>query len=337
MRFLARRTQGVQLDVDDWLVLPALALVIGIAAAILEGAALKSVGYPTPPPKSAELALATSSYQQTITRQVKQLGISLFHGLMACSCMFFYRRVFRAGGTKIFDAMMFSVVAVIVIWTVSFFFALPFGCRLHFDYLWTSLANEAKCVKSLELQNGFAISDVITDFLVLIFPIPLVWKLQMSTARRLGVTSIFLLRALAVAASITQIVVYVQATAAEFSSSHPDEDLLSTAAIYMMMIEVGFGLCAANLPTLYGMARTKGVQTLMNSFQSLFSLHSLPLGDSHGSPQERQRNGSQDSDSRIILNAIEPKQSSSNIEYVPTQHNSGVRVTKNINVANSMV
>ena len=88
--------------------------------------------------------------------------------------MFFYRRVFRAGGSKIFDAMMFTVVAIIVAWTVSFFFAFLFECRTHFDHLWTSLAIEAKCVKTSEVQNGFAISDVVTDFIVLIFPIPLV-------------------------------------------------------------------------------------------------------------------------------------------------------------------
>ena len=268
MRFLARRTQGVQLDVDDWLVLPALVSIAVRSAAVqfslirgfsgsghwdccrhsrryvnAEATLLHSIltisrrsrpqirGLSNPSAEKCGIGFGNkqlSANNHKTSEAARHISISWSNGLqvfwavelmqvlaLSCvklSCMFFYRRVFRAGGTKIFDAMMFSVVAVIVIWTVSFFFALPFGCRLHFDYLWTSLANEAKCVKSLELQNGFAISDVITDFLVLIFPIPLVskaasskqgmadylqvWKLQMSTARRLGVTSIFLLRAL---------------------------------------------------------------------------------------------------------------------------------------------
>ena len=36
-RFLTRRGQGARLGWDDWLVLPALVLVIGMAAAILAG------------------------------------------------------------------------------------------------------------------------------------------------------------------------------------------------------------------------------------------------------------------------------------------------------------
>lgn len=107
-------------------------------------------------------------------------AVELMQVLALCfvklSCMFFYRRVLQSGSTKIFDAMMFTVVAIIIAWAVSFFFAFVFECGIHFNYLWTSLANEAKCAKTSELQNGFAISDVITDFIVLIFPIPLVGR-----------------------------------------------------------------------------------------------------------------------------------------------------------------
>lgn len=94
--------------------------------------------------------------------------------LIKLSCMFFYRRVFRAGGSRLFDLAMFTIVAIIVVWAISFFFAFLFMCGTHFDYLWTSLANETKCAKTMTLQNGFAISDVITDLLVLLFPLPLV-------------------------------------------------------------------------------------------------------------------------------------------------------------------
>ena len=100
------------------------------------------------------------------------------------SCMFFYRRIFRVGSNKIFDAAMVGVVVIIVLWAISFFFAFTFMCGTHFNYLWTSLANEAKCAKTMMLQQGFAISDVITDFFVLLFPIPLVWILSNTMGSR---------------------------------------------------------------------------------------------------------------------------------------------------------
>ncbi|KAL9131626.1 MAG: hypothetical protein Q9217_000514 [Psora testacea] len=288
LRFVARRMQRTPLRIDDWLVLPALV-----------GVALKAVGYPTPKAASVELAMTTSSRQQTVTRQVfwaTELMQVLALTFVKLSCMFFYRRVFRAGGTKIFDAAMFTVVAIIIAWAVSFFFAFLFMCGTHFDYLWTSLANEAKCARTMMLQNGFAISDVITDLFVLLFPIPLV-----------------------VAA------------------------LLSTAAIYTMIIEAGFGLCAANLPTLYGMMRNKGLQNLMNSFQSLFSLHSVPREENSHIPSSENKfrrfpSDDRGSDAEVILHksSIEPKRSEPFYNSQETIPHGGIRVTRDIDIAGDM-
>lgn len=93
-------------------------------------------------------------------------------GSVKLSFMFFYRRVFRTGDSKAFDRVMFSVVAIIVAWTASFFFALMFECGTQFHYIWTRFEN--RCVKGLKLQVGFAVSDFITDFIVLGFPLPFV-------------------------------------------------------------------------------------------------------------------------------------------------------------------
>ena len=134
-------------------------------------------------------------------------------GFVKLSFMFFYRRIFRPSDSKHFDRIMFGVVAIVIAWAVSFFFAQFFACGMNFDYLWTTIPNErshSRCVRTLILQNAFAISDFITDFVVLVFPLPFVslmarqiihcivnnlqiWKLRLSRGRRLGVTGIFLL------------------------------------------------------------------------------------------------------------------------------------------------
>ena len=102
-----------------------------------------------------------------------------------------------------------------------------------------------------------------------------------------------------------------------------------------MIIEAGFGLCASNLPTLYGMVKTKGVQTLINSVQSLFSLRSLSPNGSHESTRPRQKFGSQDSDSRIVMNTTAPNENSPKTEYIPMQQD--IRITKDIEVSNNMI
>ena len=136
-------------------------------------------------------------------------------GFVKLSFMFFYQRIFRPSDSKHFDRIMFTVVAIVVAWTVAFFFAQMFACGVHFDYLWTTFPNQlnhGQCVKTLIMQNAFAISDFITDLIVLVFPLPLVrlinppdhcrvdhlqiWKLRLSRSRKLGVTGIFLLGSL---------------------------------------------------------------------------------------------------------------------------------------------
>lgn len=55
------------------------------------------------------------------------------------SCMFFYRRIFRVGRSLILDAAVFTVVTILILWAIAFFFAFTFMCGTHFDYLWTSV------------------------------------------------------------------------------------------------------------------------------------------------------------------------------------------------------
>lgn len=93
-------------------------------------------------------------------------------GSIKLSFMFFYRRVFRIGDSKAFDRVMFSMVAIIVFWTASFFFSFMFECGTHFNYIWAKFEN--RCVKGVKLQVGFAVSDFITDSIVLAFPLPFV-------------------------------------------------------------------------------------------------------------------------------------------------------------------
>ena len=49
------------------------------------------------------------------------------------------------------------------------------------------------CVDIGALSLGFGVSDVSIDIMILAIPIPVVWKLQMSTANKIGLIGVFLL------------------------------------------------------------------------------------------------------------------------------------------------
>ena len=123
----------------------------------------------------------------------KILTITTF-GLTKLAVLLLYRRIFVFHAFKIVSNI---AIAVIVAWTVSFFFTIVFQCTpIH--VLWTvfELDQTPYCVKTLPFYYANGISDVITDIIILAMPGPLVWKLNLPTKQKLAVVAMFALGAL---------------------------------------------------------------------------------------------------------------------------------------------
>lgn len=99
-------------------------------------------------------------------------------GLVKSSFVLLYRRIFIKQTASIFDRSTWMVLAVIIMWTTSFFFALLFICGTDFSAYWIGTKVEkAHCVNTNSLHNAFVISDFITDFLIILLPLPIVYLL----------------------------------------------------------------------------------------------------------------------------------------------------------------
>lgn len=93
-------------------------------------------------------------------------------GTIKLSVMFFYRRIFRG---KAFNYYSKGMIALVSAWSTAFFFTVFFECGAHFNYLWSTLFNLlTHCTNDVMYLKAYAISDVITDGLILTTPIPLV-------------------------------------------------------------------------------------------------------------------------------------------------------------------
>lgn len=65
------------------------------------------------------------------------------------------------------------MIAVVIAWTIGYFFTLLFLCGTNFKAYWTSSATEtSECLPTKPVHLGYAISDVITDVLTILLPIP---------------------------------------------------------------------------------------------------------------------------------------------------------------------
>lgn len=95
------------------------------------------------------------------------------NGLIKLSTLFLYRRLFVVVRWNLFDILSLALVVICALWTVSFLFATIFGCGAHFEYPWGPLAEIGSCNTNMRL-DGLMISDLITDILVWLVPIPVV-------------------------------------------------------------------------------------------------------------------------------------------------------------------
>ena len=70
LRFRVRALQKAKLGVDDWLILPALLLVVGMGISLLVGVSHRAIGYPTPPDPRIEPGNPISDLLQSTPKEV---------------------------------------------------------------------------------------------------------------------------------------------------------------------------------------------------------------------------------------------------------------------------
>ncbi|KAJ5245938.1 hypothetical protein N7468_000921 [Penicillium chermesinum] len=108
-------------------------------------------------------------------------------GSTKLSLLTLFRGIF--GISKPFKTTTTIMIAVTAAWTVSFFFSNLFTC-----YPVTALVESFygnKCLDSVAMWYASCITDVIIDFIILVMPLPPVYKLQLPLKQRLAVAGMF--------------------------------------------------------------------------------------------------------------------------------------------------
>ncbi|QSZ30119.1 hypothetical protein DSL72_004639 [Monilinia vaccinii-corymbosi] len=284
LRVYTRHLKKVGLGADDYLIMAALVFVIGMGVAIMTEVGLKQLGYPTPAP-STQIGKPNSNiaFWPGELLQIPALGF------VKLSLIFFYRRVFTRDAAPRFNVVTWLMIGIIIIWTLAFFFAILFVCGTDFSAYWTStIVERDNCVDTDKLHNAFAMSDVATDFVIISLPVPMIFGLHLTIARKIGILAVFSLGALTIAASIVRMIVFTKATAVNYDP-HADFEFICTSGLYWSLIESGLGIIAACLPVQYGLLSTQGVQSIVASLQSAISLRSMRIAS-----QQAQEHSSHD-------------------------------------------
>ncbi|KAL1601466.1 hypothetical protein SLS60_006381 [Paraconiothyrium brasiliense] len=238
LRFTMKKRLGQKFHADDWLMIPALTGVIGLATMYFYGLGTKSLGYRYMllPPAGTDMSspdfvpeFAGPISRIVRTRRLEYSSLILFTataGFIKISVLLFYRRIFTIIPSYKDARSWFFIIMITLIsaWALSWIFAFVFMCRLSVQTLFTSPENlEAKCVDTFMVGYSHSISDFVSDALIILIPIPFVWKLHLPTARKLAVCGIFLMGALAAGSSLVRMIWMIWNNAVGFGDATDEE------------------------------------------------------------------------------------------------------------------
>ncbi|KAF2726542.1 hypothetical protein EJ04DRAFT_396744, partial [Polyplosphaeria fusca] len=231
--------------IDDWLTVPSLILILGLASIMFYGVSTTALAFP--------LADDSDFLNGWAVLEYSFLPIfAVANGLVKLSVLFLYRRIFVVdpslrNGRNIFFLVIITLVGM---WAIAYTFAFMLPCMPNIQVYFVNPDNWIyECIDTLTLGYSYAISDFISDALVILIPVPFIWQLRLSTARKLSVLAVFCLGILASAASLIRLIWMVWSMHMGFSDS-TDEELMLTEELYWCLVESTVGLTASCLPTL---------------------------------------------------------------------------------------
>lgn len=105
------------------------------------------------------------------------------------SFIFLYHRIFVVYETFTI-ACVISGILVLVQW-LTFELLIMLEC-LPLAHFWDS-AIPGRCLNLRAVGEGYVISSFITDFMILILPMPVIWQCRLSIGQKIGLTGIFML------------------------------------------------------------------------------------------------------------------------------------------------
>ncbi|KAI1194008.1 hypothetical protein F5X97DRAFT_338214 [Nemania serpens] len=297
LRFYVRIKYKQGLKTDDWVLIPAALATLGFGIDVLYGVVNGAVGYPTqlPPNDGTVDWLDVQDYQITLSWLVQWSSAIIFSldlALIKASFVALYLRIFSV--MPIVRAFLISFLVILCLWGLVFFFVFVFDCRLAF---WANYGSARviamNCLDTTKLIFLHSITSFIFDIIIVITPIPLIWQLNLRPGKKLALCAVFLLGAVASAASLIRVIMLDDVTKNAFKTN-ADGLLASTQFLYWTLVECGVGLTAACLPTFGILSRAPWWAASLSSLRSLFrsrqsgfrsagssdSLHAQAVGNS---------------------------------------------------------
>ncbi|KAL4736673.1 hypothetical protein BDV11DRAFT_207414 [Aspergillus similis] len=270
-RYMARRTARLSLQADDWWILASWVSAIGLSVNVWVFGSITGIDH-----YKIDPATGVSRSLQCLLVSSLILQVSL--SVVKISILFLYKRIFA---TRTFRIAAWIAIYVMGGWGILFFFSqLVLFEGDPISASWTGIGRfRYDTVAIGESQVGTSIA---LDFVVLMFPLPVIWRLHMPTRRKIAVALIFWLGALQRSKTdfLDQLLCrsHCPTGASEIISFQGSQRWLyatQSRQFIFMILEPNCSIIAACLPC-YGplVARGRSPESLIRSVRSVFWLRS---------------------------------------------------------------
>lgn len=270
LRGYARYEQKARWAADDWCMIPAYLLLVGLLASVLYGTYHRTLGYSTPvlkaEPVEPELSVA-------VNRAIDVFAAAA-NGCIKASALLFFQKVFCVRGRR--DAFRLAIWVLLVLnclWTLVYILLPIFQCGPDISHAWGPVTERAKyCHISNPYLESQSVTSVVFDLAILILPLPRIWSLKTTTSRRIAITAVFSTALVSLAASIAKAAIVFLIIQGKYTG---DIQLSTTQAYFMWVLENCFAFVAVNLPSLVGLKNARGPEKMLASLRSFVSINSL--------------------------------------------------------------
>ncbi|RDL36933.1 uncharacterized protein BP5553_04366 [Venustampulla echinocandica] len=202
------------------------------------------------------------------------------------SILFLYLRIFVARFTRL---VTYILMATVIANWAAFLLASIFQCS-PVRFQWDKSTPGGKCFNVPLFYKLVNVPNIATDLVILVLPLPTVWHLKVSRAKKFGLTLVFLTGSIGIIASCVRMTVFFQ------TDAFTDNTWASFGLVGWSVVEPGMYLIASCLPALRPifsrfmpayikalfnkvlMERTK--QSGSNHNQDSFRMRGIPLSSS---------------------------------------------------------
>ncbi|KAI4100346.1 MAG: hypothetical protein LQ339_005519 [Xanthoria mediterranea] len=232
LRLYARKISGTKLGTDDYMIVVALILTLGLDVnsyfAIASGTGRHMI--------TLTLGQITSFVK---TYQATQILFGCSITTTKLSILFFYNRLFPY---RTFYMVSLITGIVSILWWVGLMLTAFLHCR-PFSYNWDRSIPNGHCVNDNLVGYTITSINIVGDLVVLILPIPWLWGMNMAVPKRMAVVGLFVLGSFVCIAGIIRLPFL-----AELQVS--DATYTSINVGVWVTVECNIGILSACLPIL---------------------------------------------------------------------------------------